>query len=464
MGRIVVAGLGPGEIPVIDKRVWDVLNDVAVVVFRTEVHPGVPTARIEIAERKPSVRFTTFDPLYERAGSFEGLYREMAQQLVKLADATEEVVLYLVPGSPLVAEKSVDLLRSIVRDQLEIVPGLSFLELVWARLEIDPFGSGVMMLDAVDFPASAKLHVGPFLLTQVWSKQIMSEVKLSLSDPQDTKAVVMQGLGTFSERVVELPWDELDRAVDPDHLTTVYVSRIPAVPGPALVELYEIIARLRNECPWDREQTHQSLVMHLIEESYEVVDAIERLGENPYSEQSSGLFEDLKGELGDLLVQVYFHANLAMEGGHFDLAQVAETVTRKLIRRHPHVFSELEVSGSEQVISNWEKIKQTQEGRSSVLEGIPQSLPSLLLASKVLRKGTAVGLDIPSAETSLKEILMAQQSLFAAVGSGTMEMSDKFGELLWWVANLAKEIGIDLESALRSKTKEFMEAIKAAEG
>lgn len=463
MGRIVVAGLGPGEIPVIDKRVWDVLDDVAEVVFRTEVHPGVPTARSEIAERIPSVRFTTFDPLYERASTFEGLYRDMAQKLVNLADATEKVVLYLVPGSPLVAEKSVDLLRSMVPDLLEIVPGLSFLELVWATLAIDPFSSGVTMLDAVDFPASARLHVGPFLLTQVWSKQIMSEVKLSLADPKETKAVVMQRLGTSSERVVELAWDELDRTVDPDHLTTIYVPRIPAVPGPALVELYEIIARLRNECPWDREQTHQSLVVHLIEESYEVVDVIEKLGENPFQGQTPDLFEDLKGELGDLLVQVYFHANLAMEEGYFDLAQVAETVTQKLIRRHPHVFSELEVSGSEQVISNWEKIKQTQEGRSSVLEGIPQSLPSLQLASKLLRKGTAVGLDIPSAETSLKEISMAWQTLAAAVGSGSMEMSDEFGELLWWVANLAKEIGIDLESALRSKTREFMEAIKAAE-
>ncbi len=463
MGRIVVAGLGPGEIPVIDKKVWDILDEVADVVFRTEVHPGVPAARREIAEKLPSVRFTTFDPLYERANTFEDLYREMAQQLVNLADRTESVVLYLVPGSPLVAEKSVDLLRSMVPNLLEIVPGLSFLELVWAALGIDPFGSGVMMLDALDFSASAKLHVGPFLLTQVWSKQIMSEIKLTLSDPQGAKAVVMQRLGTSSERVVELAWDELDRSVDPDHLTTIYVPRIPAVPGPALVELYEIIARLRNECPWDREQTHQSLVVHLIEESYEVVDAIEKLGENAHNEQVSDLFEDLKGELGDLLVQVYFHANLAMEEGHFDLAQVADTVTQKLIRRHPHVFSELEVSGSEQVISNWEKIKQTQEGRSSVLEGIPQSLPSLLLASKLLRKGTAVGLEIPSAETSLKEISMAWQSLSSAVGSSTLEMSDKFGELLWWIAILAKEIGIDLESALRSKTKEFMEAIKAAE-
>ncbi len=463
MGRIVVAGLGPGEIPAIDQRVWDVLGDVSEVVFRTEVHPGVPAARVEIATRNPAAKVTTFDLLYERASTFEDLYQEMAQTLVSLANSTLNTVLYLVPGSPLVAEKSVELLRSIARDMVVIIPGLSFLELVWANLGIDPFSAGVTMLDAMDFPAAAKLNVGPFLLTQVWSKQIISEVKLSIDDPKDASAVVMQRLGTSSERVFELAWEDLDRMVDPDHLTTIYIDRIPAVPGPALVELYEIIARLRNECPWDREQTHQSLVTHLIEESYEVVDAIEKLGENLDPELTPDLFEDVKGELGDLLVQVYFHANLAMEEGYFDLAEVAEMVTQKLIRRHPHVFTELKVSGSEQVISNWEKIKQTQEGRSSVLEGIPQSLPSLLLVPKLLRKGVAVGLNIPSAGTSLDEISKAWQNLAEAARASSTETSKEFGELIWWVANLAKEFGIDLESALRFKTKEFMETIKAAE-
>ena len=461
MGRIVVAGLGPGEKPVIDDRVWAVIDEVALVIFRTEIHPGAAAARSEIIKRRPSIEIGSFDSLYEKATSFEELYREMAEKIIEAAQATPGVILYMVPGSPLVAEKSVDLLREYVPDSVEVLPGISFLELIWSALGIDPFASGVTMIDATDFSHHAKLNRGPFLLTQVWSRQILSDVKLSLVDPNASTAVVLQRLGTSSELVAEVAWDELDRAVEPDHLTTIYVPRIPAVPGPALVELYDIIARLRNECPWDREQTHQSLVTHLIEESYEVVDAIEKLDGD--GEASASLFEEFKGELGDLLVQVYFHSNLAAEEGRFDLADVAETVVAKLIRRHPHVFTELEANSSAQVISNWEKIKQTQEGRASVLEGIPESLPSLILVSKLLRKATAVGLEIPSAQSSMVAASRTLEELGELIGTGAVELSDEFAELLWWIANLAKAIGIDLESALRSKTKDFREAIRAAE-
>ncbi len=461
MGRIVVAGLGPGEKPVIDDRVWAVIDEVALVIFRTEIHPGAAAARSEIIKRRPSIEIGSFDSLYEKAASFEELYREMAEKIIEAAQATPGVILYMVPGSPLVAEKSVDLLREYVPDSVEVLPGISFLELIWSALGIDPFASGVTMIDATDFSHHAKLNRGPFLLTQVWSRQILSDVKLSLVDPNASTAVVLQRLGTSSELVAEVAWDELDRAVEPDHLTTIYVPRIPAIPGPALVELYDIIARLRNECPWDREQTHQSLVTHLIEESYEVVDAIEKLDGD--GEASASLFEEFKGELGDLLVQVYFHSNLAAEEGRFDLADVAETVVAKLIRRHPHVFTELEVNSSAQVISNWEKIKQTQEGRASVLEGIPESLPSLILVSKLLRKATAVGMEIPSAQSSMVAASRTLEELGELIGTGAVELSDEFAELLWWIANLAKAIGIDLESALRSKTKDFREAIRAAE-
>ena len=463
MGRIIVAGLGPGEIPVIDSRIWDFVSGVDEVVFRTEVHPGAASGRSEIASRNPAVKFSAFDSLYDRASSFELLYQEMAESLISLAGKSRGLILYLVPGSPLVGEKSVDLLRKLVPELVEIIPGVSFLELVWSALGIDPFGSGVTMIDAMDFPSLTKLHHGPYLLTQVWSKQILSDIKLAIPEPMEAKAVVLQRLGTASESIRELAWNDLDKVVKPDHLTTIYIEQIPAAPGPALIELYDIIARLRNECPWDKEQTHQSLAAHLIEESYEVVDAIDKLPTIETRENEEALFEEFKGELGDLLVQVYFHANLAMEESRFDLGDIAETVTRKLIRRHPHVFTELQVSGSEQVIANWEKIKQTQEGRTSVLEGIPQSLPTLLLVSKLLRKATAVGLDLPSAEDSANEISRVWQGLLSAMSIGRAGSSDEFGELLWWIANLSKQIGIDLESALRSRTREFIEAIQAAE-
>lgn len=462
MGRVVVAGLGPGSSLMIPARVWELIGSVSKVIFRTETHPSFSTARAEIEIRNPNVEFSSFDLLYERAGTFDSLYEEMARRLIDMAGSTSGIILYLVPGSPLVAEKSVEILRESGPDFVEIVPGTSFLELAWSALGIDPFSDGVTMIDATEFPALAKVHGGPFLLCQAWSKQILSEIKLAVPDPGDSRAVILQRLGSDDESIVDMAWDDIDRLVEPDHLTTVYVSQIPAQPGPALVELFDIIARLRKECPWDREQTHQSLVKHLIEESYEVVDAIAGL-EGAGEVDEPELYEDLKGELGDLLVQVYFHANLADEEGRFNLSDVADTVVKKLIRRHPHVFTDLEVSDSAQVVSNWEKIKQTQEGRESVLEGIPLSLPTLLLVSKLLRKATAVGIGIPPVEKSLGEVSRSWRDLSASVESGTDELSFKFGELMWWIANLAKEIGIDVESALRSKAKQFMEEIRAAE-
>ncbi len=463
MGRIVVAGLGAGDVPAIDQRVWAMLDQVDLVIFRTEIHPSAAAARLEIVGRKPSVAFESFDPLYERAETFEQLYREMAEKIVEASRSMAGTILYLVPGSPLVAERSVDILRESMADLVEVIPGVSFLELVWSALRIDPFASGVTMTDARDFPSHAKLNCGPFLLTQVWSKQILSEVKLAVANPKEAKAVVLQRLGTSEEHIEELLWDDLDRLVDPDHLTTIYIERIPAAPGPALVELFDIIARLRNECPWDREQTHESLVSHLLEESYEVIDVIEKLGKAGDEERIAKLFGELEGELGDLLVQVYFHSNLASEEGWFDLSDVADTVISKLIRRHPHVFTELEVSSSEEVIANWEEIKKTQEGRESVLEGIPESLPVLMLVSKLLRKATAVGIEIPPVEVSVGAVSRVWEDLSVGALSGRSELSRQFGELLWWIANLAKEIGIDLESALRSRSKDFVEVIEAAE-
>lgn len=462
MGKIIVAGIGPGEIPVIDPQVLREIENVSEIIFRTEVHPGASEARRRLLEANPSATVSSFDYLYEKATSFDDLYKEMVSCLLDLATRGSKSVLYLVPGSPLVAERSVEILRREAPETVVIIPGFSFLDLSWVALGIDPFAAGVTMIDATEFPSRAKVHNGPYLLTQVWSSAILSEVKLSLSEPLGAKAVVLQRLGCVDQSVIEVPWDDLDKVIEPDHLTSIYVPQIAAVPGPALIELFEIIARLRTDCPWDREQTHKSLVRHLLEESYEVIDVIENLeGSSETAEES--LYEELKGELGDLLVQVYFHANLAQENGLFDLGDVAATVTKKLIRRHPHVFSDLEVDGAEQVISNWEVIKQTQEGRNSILDGIPTSLPALLLAPKLMRKGTAVGLAVPEKDACYEALGKAWTNLESGLESGSGQMEEAFGELLWWLVGLSKSVGIDLEAALRNRAKRFMEDMKVAE-
>lgn len=460
MGRIFVAGLGPGELPILDPRIWQILSEVSVVAFRTKVHPNVDSVMRDLETANPKVTFLSFDDLYDKEDSFESVYQEIARQLGEISRSGS--VLYLVPGSPWVAETSVELVRKTHGRSVEILQGVSFLELVWGKLGIDPLANGITIIDALDFSTLSKLHQGPYLLTQVWSKQILSEVKLAVDEPLDATAVVLKALGTRSESVKEVAWNDLDKEVDPDHLTSLYIPKVPASPGPELMELFDIIARLRLECPWDREQTHQSLVRHLVEESYEVIDAIEKLDQSPDGDLQP-VFEEIKGELGDLLVQVYFHSNLASEEGMFNLGNVAQTVSQKLIRRHPHVFAELSVDNADQVVNNWEVIKQSEEGRTSILDGIPTTMPSLLLASKLLRKGTAVGLGIPDSLYCVEQLENVFLGLKSRIASGDKHLEDEFAELLWWLVALAKNSGIDLEDVLRARSKLHMQAMRDAE-
>ena len=463
MGRLIVAGLGPGEIAIFDPRLWDVLGGVETIVFRTEIHPGISSAKKQLLAFNPEMSFSSLDDLYQQADSFDALYQNMAEVLEEISSSSPRDILYLVPGSPWVAERSVELLRKRGIAKLEVLSGVSFLELVWEKLGIDPLSKGITVIDAGDFARTSKLNAGPYLITQVWSKPILSEIKLSLPESGNTKAVVLKDLGTATEEVKEIWWDELDRLVEPDHLTSIYVAGVPVSPGLELIELYEIIARLRLECPWDREQTHSSLVRHLLEESYEVIDAIEKLDQLESTQDLQTLFDDLKGELGDLLVQVYFHSNLAYEEGHFDLGEVAKSASEKLIRRHPHVFGSLEVDSSEQVVANWEMIKKSEGGRKSIMDGVPTSMPSLLLAGKVLRKGTAVGFEIPGANAAKGKLTQIWQMLGSDVQMSQDQSEKLFAECLWWLVVLGKVKGIDLEDGLRSQCISYMDKIRNAE-
>jgi tetrapyrrole methylase family protein/MazG family protein len=225
-----------------------------------------------------------------------------------------------------------------------VVPAMSFVELAWARLGIDPFAEGVRLVDAESFALEAAGQPGPFLVAQCWSKEVLSQIKLS-ADPDHPAAraeavTVLARLGLDDEKVFEVPWDELDRMVQPDHMTSLYVPAMAAPVAAELVALEELVRVLRERCPWDRAQTHRSLTRHLVEETYEVLDAIaflERARDQDTGEEARA-WDDLEEELGDLLFQVMFHARLAAEEGAFDLAQVAARTRSKLLRRrrrHP---------------------------------------------------------------------------------------------------------------------------------
>jgi MazG family protein len=220
-------------------------------------------------------------------------------------------------------------------------------------------------------------------------------------------------------------------------------------PQDALARLDEITRRLRRECPWDREQDERSIVPHTVEESYELADAANR-----------GDDAKLVDELGDVLFQVYFLALLLEERGAGDLAQVARHCTEKLIRRHPHVFGEVEVSGSADVLRNWDQIKRDEEGREpGVFAEVPENLPSLLYARKVQRRAASSGFDFPGIEEPLQSVRDELGELEAA--RDHREQFGELGDVLFAAVNVARKLRVDPELALRSTADRFRERVGA---
>lgn len=434
---VVVVGLGPAGPDLVTAAATDAIARAGRRFLRTRRHPAAPV----VGEAE------SFDHLYERAGSLDEVYAGIVDALVAAAERDGEV-LYAVPGSPVVAERSVELLRADGRVAVELVPALSFADLAWVRLGVDPLAQGVRLVDGHRFATEAAGERGPLLVAQCDTADVLSEVKLAVGDVVDATAgegdgeptvTVLQRLGLSDESVVTLPWHELDRAVEPDHLTSVYVPELAAPVAGEVAAFAEVVRRLRAECPWDREQTHHSLRRHLLEEAYEVLEAIDHL------DVEAGVgFEALEEELGDLLFQVVFHATLAAEEGQFTLADVARGVSTKLIGRHPHVFAGVEVADADEVAARWEQLKKAEKGRASVMDGIPAALPALLYATKVQKKAASEGVD------------------WRTLVAGDPALSDT-GRRLLDAVDAARAAGDDPETELRLAAEHLRDRFRALE-
>jgi tetrapyrrole methylase family protein/MazG family protein len=441
-GRVVVVGLGPAGPELLTAETLAVIERTPHRYLRTVRHPSAPAV--------PAAH--SFDDLYETSASFGEVYGAIVDALVEAADE-HGVVLYAVPGSPLVAERTVELLRADQRVAVDLVPALSYLDLAWAALGIDPLAAGVRLVDGRRFAVEAAGEPGPLLVAQCDSRAILSDIKLAVDDDGVPGPVtVLQRLGLPDQAVFEVAWDELDRAVEPDHLTTLWIPSLGAPVGQELVRLHELVRTLREQCPWDREQTHRSLTSHLIEETYEVVDAIE-----------SGDDEHLAEELGDLLFQVEFHAVIAEQEGRFTMADVARGIHDKLVHRHPHVFGAVAADDAEQVLINWEAIKRAEKGRTSLFDGIPGGLPALAYAAKVQRKAASVGFDWDSVDGALPKIAEEATELAGVAGTDARRAAEELGDLLFAVVNVARHLHIDPEAALRAATLKFRTRFEAVE-
>lgn len=461
--RVVVGGLGPATSDLVTAATLAAIDRIPHRYLRTRRHPSAGIVGLAVA----------FDTLYDAAETFDEVYDGVVERLVSAATEHGRV-LYAVPGSPTVAETTVERLRADDRVDVELLPAVSFLDLAWERLGVDPLEVGVRLVDGHRFDAEAAGERGPLLVAQCDHRDVLSAVKLALGELVDAGAdaaegdgeaeptvTVLQHLGLPDEQVTEVRWDELDRVVEPDHLTSLYVPRLAAPIAGEVARFAEVVQRLRNECPWDREQTHHSLRRHLLEESYEVLEAIDHLD----VDAGEG-FDELEEELGDLLFQVVFHATLAAEEGRFTLADVARGISDKLIGRHPHVFGDVDAASFDEVVSRWDQLKKAEKGRESVMDGIPATLPALLYALKVQRRAASEGFawrDLLGEADAKAEAEAVTGNDGHGDGDPDAAADAEIGERLLALVDEAEQAGVDPESALRVAAERIRDRCRALE-
>lgn len=437
---ILVIGLGPGDLDRAPETIRAILLDPGSrVIVRTRHHPA--------AEQLAQLREVTFcDDLYEACDHFEDVYAAIADRV--LSASGEGPVVYAVPGSPLVGEFAVRKLLE-AGASVEVIPAESFVDAVLSTVAYDPLDRGLQILNGHRLPVPLVLDK-PTIIAHLDRPEVLAEVAAAVDRvlPEGAPVFLLNELGSVRGRIIESTADSVDPALA-GFRTSMYID---AEPG-GLVGAVQTMARLREECPWDREQTHQSLMKNLVEESYELIDAVSRL---PEGEPDWVAYSAVEDELGDVLLQVLFHAAIARQVGAFDIDDVAEVMRQKLVRRHPHVFGDVEVASAAEVKSNWDRIKEEERGEvaESALDGVSQGIPALQRASKVQNRAAKMGFDWEEAAQVVPKVREEIDELEAVLDDPDLAASE-LGDVMFAVVNLARHLGLDPEIALRQATDRF---------
>ncbi|MED3762107.1 MULTISPECIES: nucleoside triphosphate pyrophosphohydrolase [Peribacillus] len=452
MNEITIIGLGAGDLEQLPLGIYKKLVQTGQCYVRTADHPVIGDLKRE------GINFTAFDGIYEKHDQFEDVYEEIAETL--LHEASNRSVLYAVPGHPMVAEKTVQLLLEkgpALGIAIKLEGGQSFLDPLFQAVRIDPI-EGFQLLDGTDLSPD-DLHITQHMIIgQVYDAFSASDVKLTLMEklPDDYEVYIVTAAGSSQEKVTKCALFELDRQMELSNLTSVYV---PPVKDEALryrefSKLRRVIAELRGPdgCPWDKKQTHESLKKYLIEEAYELIDSIDE-----------GDDEGMVGELGDVLLQVMLHSQIGEDEGMFTIDDVIEGITAKMIRRHPHVFGDVEVNGEEDVLVNWQKIKEGEKGGESkalksILDGIEKSLPNLLRAEEYQKRAAKVGFDWDEVSEAWKKVREEVQELEEEILSPNRDVErikSELGDLFFALVNISRYYDIQAEEAVYKANQKF---------
>jgi tetrapyrrole methylase family protein/MazG family protein len=451
---ITLLGLGPGSPDLLTRQAWELLESLTEIYVRTRQHPVV-------AGFPSGLQVHSFDHLYEHADSFEAVYAQIVEQVLVLGKRPQGVV-YATPGHPFVAEATgPEIARQarVAGIPFRVIEGLSFLEPVLSALGLDYFPH-TSLIDALELAIG---HTPPFptdapaIVAQIHSPAVASKVKLTLMAlyPDEHGVRMVHAAGTPQERVESLHLYEIDRSPYIGLLTSLYVP--PLGSNTSFEAFQEIIAHLRapDGCPWDREQTHQSLRPYLLEEAYEVLAALD--ADDPQA---------MREEFGDLLLQVVLHAQIASEYGEFNMADILRTIHSKIVKRHPHVFGDLKLEDAQSVLQNWERLKEAERAQAgkteaSMFDGVAKALPALSQAEEIQRRAARVGFDWPEIQGVIDKV---DEEMAEVRSAETPEhRAAEVGDLLFAVVNLARWYGVDAESALRQANTRFRQRFSAIE-
>ena len=443
---ITILGLGPGDPQLMTCQAWEILENSKEIYLKSHQHPVID-------ELPEGFLVHSLEDLFVDDAETENLSERLVSTILGLGKRKGGVV-YAVPGNPVID----DVLTSEITQRAEqagvpvrVISGLSFIDPVCTALNIDLL-SHTVLWDASEL---ARLHVPPFapsvpaIITQIQSREIAAEIKLTLMSlyPDNHPVKLVHAGGTAQEVVEVLQLFEIDRGSHIGMQTYLYVP--PLDYRMSFEAFLEVIAHLRapDGCPWDRQQDYKSLRSDLLEETYEALNALD--ADDP---------ENLREELGDLVLLILMLSQIASESGDFTISDVLLGIHEKIVRRHPHVFGDQDVSDEQEVLQIWEQLKaeeRSENGKSenSLLEGVSSALPALTQAQAYQKRAAWVGFDwsdLKGVIDKLNEELAEMQS-----AENAEEYGKEIGDLLFSVVNLARWKGVDAESALRESNARF---------